>query len=327
MIGKRRGTIALVITIFGVLVAFPHSIPYFLILAYIASIFVNPALAVDLKKDPITWFFLSFPLGIVGTFYLLIEKQNRNDDLDREREIGESERKQAKEAAEKARRQAEERARRQTQESEERARRQTQESEERARRQTQESEESEERARRQAEVEAYVSSFSNSRFKRNPVSFEEWQRTEHDLSTLVRLVNTVSEGRLDSRESPNFPVKAKEVVFLEMASSLTNHDAKSNDDSGMVYMTNFRILFVGVQKTVEWPFNKMISFAVKDLKQTAVFKCTDQPVVKGVQLSKEDWFKFQFFLNVAFDMAKRPLSEVVVELSTKLDSYLLEKPS
>ena len=316
MIGKRRGTIALVITIFGVLVAFPHSIPYFLILAYIASIFVNPALAVDLKKDPITWFFLSFPLGIVGTFYLLIEKQNRNDDLDREREIGESERKQAKEAAEKARRQAEERARRQTQESEERARRQTQESEE-----------SEERARRQAEVEAYVSSFSNSRFKRNPVSFEEWQRTEHDLSTLVRLVNTVSEGRLDSRESPNFPVKAKEVVFLEMASSLTNHDAKSNDDSGMVYMTNFRILFVGDQKTVEWPFNKMISFAVKDLKQTAVFKCTDQPVVKGVQLSKEDWFKFQFFLNVAFDMAKRPLSEVVVELSTKLDSYLLEKPS
>ena len=294
MSGKRRGTIALVITIFGVLVAFPHSIPYFLILAYIASIFVNPALAVDLKKDPITWFFLSFPLGVVGTFYLLNEKQIRNDDADREQESEERARKQAEEAAEKARRQAQE---------------------------------SEERARRQAEVEAYVASFSNSRFKRNPIDFEEWQRTEHDLSTLARLVNTVSEGRLDSRESPHFPVRAKEVVFLEMVSSLTNHDGTSNDDSGMVYMTNFRILFIGEQKTVEWPFNKMISFGIKDLKQTAVFKCTDQPVVKGVQLSKKDWFKFQFFLNVAFDTAKRPISEVVAEISTKLDSYHLQKPS
>lgn len=273
---------------------------------YLASYVFNALLAKRQGKNPVLWFFLSYPFGPLVSIYLYrsLKRAERVDAQKTQAKEAEGIRKKEELAAGHVRKEI--------------IRKKELEQQEESRRQQEES----------RRVAAFHADYRNSRFKRPPKDFNEWKKTSADFSLLLRLLKCIEDGLKDSEVAPNFPVKGKEVVFLDTFGTVTNHDGTVQGDWGDVYITNKRVVVDGQEKTLEWTFSQMINFNALDLSRTAFFKSTDQPVVKGVLLSGPgDWFEFRFFLKAAFDAAKFPIADQIRALAVETRGYEEQKPS
>ena len=301
---------------------------------YPASYVFNAVLAKRQDKNPVLWFFLSFPLGPLVTIYLYRSANRKNEELAaahvRREIIRNKELEQQEEAKRRQLEQQEESRRWQEAIRAKELEQKNESAREWEAMKAKIAEQHEEDRLKRAEsqrVEAFNADYMNSRFKRFPKNLDEWVETSQDYSLLTRLLSCVSEGRGDSLEAPNFPTKVKEVVFLQMHCYLTDNLGTRAAVYGDVYVTNKRVVFHGRERIIEWNFSKMISYEPFDSKKAAVFNCTDRRVVKGVCLGNQDWFKFRFFLQVAFESAKGSVAELVTAIAAKSQEYDQQKPS
>jgi len=255
-----------VLGIFGGLLAVP----------YMASYVVNAVLAKRQGKNPVLWFFLSYPLGPLVSIYLYRSLKRA--------EVRDAQNEQAIESEARA-------------------------------------------TKLEVEQIVFYTAYGNSRYNRPPRNNDEWSRTSDDYHKLLKLLQSVSEGRKDSKEAPNFPLKGTEVVFLKTMGMLTDRTG-GYLDIGHVFVTNKRIVFDGEEKLLEWAFSKMFGYECIDLQEMIVIKSTDQPSPKVISFGHhaDDWFKFQFFLNAAFESAKGSISELVTSVAVKSQEYDLQKP-
>ncbi len=167
------------------------------------------------------------------------------------------------------------------------------------------------------------STFLTSRFNRPPHSKSEWTKTNADYIELARLVRKVGSSETDKSAAVEFPIKEKEVVFLKSGAFLTN-STNDNLDAGLVYVTNQRVSFLGEKQTCEWLFSNMTIFLPYDEREVVLFQNTDHPLVQGVHIIKDDFFKFQMYLTTAYSFWKFPPPEIVrqiVEASAKYEAF------
>ena len=101
-------------------------------------------------------------------------------------------------------------------------------------------------------------------------------------------------------------VSSGEAVFFKCSAILTNYDAIDVTDSGFVYVTNKRVIFLGLRKMQEWEFAKMPTPLPDDEKQVAVFQVSNRKTVTGVKINLDDWLAFKANLLQAFAIFKYP---------------------
>jgi hypothetical protein len=168
--------------------------------------------------------------------------------------------------------------------------------------------------------------FLNSRFNQEPKSLEEWTETNDDYQELLRSLKKAVEGKSDKNVASEFPAKPKEVVFLKVKSALTDSSDKKID-AGSTYLTNHRVVFMGLKRTSEWQFKNMAIFLPFGEKETALFQNTDHDSVTGVRLVGEDWFKFQFFLTMVYALSKYPPTSILEQMADAAKKYASSKSS
>lgn len=165
-----------------------------------------------------------------------------------------------------------------------------------------------------------------SRFNREPIDLQEWQKTRDEVADLVKLLKQVKLGKDDNSVAPDFPTNPKEVVFVKAGAGLTDLNATPHKDAGFVYLTNQRVLFMGLKSNIEWSMKTMVTPMPLEQQNIIGFQCTDHSGIGAVVIVPNDWYKFYFYTLMVFG-AQKKLAEVLSGAESQLKQYAAVKPA
>ena len=157
-----------------------------------------------------------------------------------------------------------------------------------------------------AEDEAKKIDFDNSLFVSGPKTREEKEFLIQHYERICELIKTILSKGSDNQLASEIEVESGEVIFFKCASALTDYDAIEVSDTGFAYITNKKVIFMGLRKVQEWEFSKMPVPLPDDQKQVVVFQVSNRKTVTGVKTSRDEWIVFKANLLQAFSVFKYP---------------------
>lgn len=157
-----------------------------------------------------------------------------------------------------------------------------------------------------AKDEAKKIDFDNSLFGTGPKNREERDFLIQHYERTCELIKIISSKSSDNQLASEIEVESGEAVFFKCAGALTDYDAIEVSDTGFVYITNKKVIFMGLRKVQEWEFSRMPVPLPDDEKQVAVFQVSNRKTVTGVKTSRDEWVVFKANLLQAFAVYKYP---------------------
>ena len=110
------------------------------------------------------------------------------------------------------------------------------------------------------------------------------------------------------------------------SSGLTDLNATPHKDAGFVYLTNQRVLFMGLKSNIEWSMKTMVTPMPLEQQNIIGFQCTDHSGIGAVVIVPNDWYKFYFYTLMVFG-AQKKLAEVLSGAESQLKQYTAVKPA
>ena len=162
-----------------------------------------------------------------------------------------------------------------------------------------------------------------SRFNRDPIDLAEWEQTNSDYLREVWFLNLLKTKKKDNSIAPEFPVTSEEVVLHKSFGVLADERELHIQDMGFIYITNKKVVFMGMKTYAEWSFEYMTIFLPFDEEQIMWFQNSDHQDLQGVQIVKEDWMQFQYFIMRAYTLRKSDLNELLTRCTEDARSYSL----
>lgn len=137
--------------------------------------------------------------------------------------------------------------------------------------------------------------FPNSKYTNEPKTIKEWKEVLNEFEELSRLLQCVKNKVGDKKNAPNFPSDKGEVVFYKSNITLTNYEESEYFDSGIAYLTNDRIVFLGSNQTEQWSVDSIASPLPFDDKRILVIQSLEHSTVYAFKFDKrDDYLTFSF---------------------------------
>lgn len=137
--------------------------------------------------------------------------------------------------------------------------------------------------------------FANSKYTNEPKSIKEWNKVLKEFEELLRLLECVQSNVGDKSKAPSFPARKNEVVFFQSNVFLTNYEESEYFDSGIAYLTNQRIVFLGSSHSERWNIDSITTPLPSDEKKMLIIQSLQHPKVYAFKFDdRDDYLTFSF---------------------------------